>query len=144
MNQKLENLYFLGIEKATNNKSWFLGNFENFKIHFLDKISDVKIAETKPFPSSENNPSLENKLKIEISAIEREIIKKKNIKKLALRREEYTRHKSQSKTHENYMDYNQDTAGNENKNMERKVFYKWQWDMIRKIGNTGKFLQKEN
>ena len=42
------------------------------------------------------------------------------------------------------MDYNQDTNGNENKNMERKVFYKWQWDEMCKTGFAGKYLQKEN
>ena len=61
-----------------------------------------------------------------------------------MRRDDLPKYKDQSKTEENYMDYNQDTNGNENTNMERKVFHKWQWDEMCKTGIDGKYLQKKN
>lgn len=64
-------------------------------------------------------------------------------KKTVIKRDDFPKYKDQSKIDENYMDYNQDNNGNENRNMEPKVFYKWQWDEMCTTGIAGKYLQKE-
>ena len=66
-----------------------------------------------------------SKLEIQIARINKSIDTKKIQKKTAIRRNDFPNYKNQSKTDENYMDYNQDKNGNENKNMKRKVFCKW-------------------
>lgn len=50
--------------------------------------------------------------------------------------------KEQSKTLENYLDYNNPKGSREVvEDMERKVFYKWQWDAMRQFGASNNFLE---
>lgn len=50
--------------------------------------------------------------------------------------------KDQSKTLENYLDYNNPKGSREIvEDMERKVFYKWQWDVMRQFGASNNFLE---
>lgn len=65
-------------------------------------------------------------------------IKRKTLKKIPV--EEMK--KAQSLTLENYLDYNNASNSREVvKKMERKVFYKWQWDMMRSFGKKSNLFK---
>ncbi len=56
----------------------------------------------------------------------------------------YNRKKKQSYTLENYMDYHLKSNGEENSKVERKIFYHWQWEQMRELGNNVKYLKEIN
>ncbi|WP_339699463.1 hypothetical protein [uncultured Marixanthomonas sp.] len=61
--------------------------------------------------NNQDTQSTLNKLNIDINKINNNIRIKKTQKKTAEKRNDFPKYKDQSKTDENYMDYNQDTNG---------------------------------
>lgn len=122
--QQIRILTFLyeQIEKVIKNKAWYCDNFATIKTSFLDNVDEAKKSENNLLSNNQDTQSTLNKLNIDINKINNDIRIKKTQKKTAEKRDDFPKYKDQSKTDENYMDYNQDTNGNENKNMERKVF----------------------
>ncbi len=129
---------YLEIENATQNKSWFLKNIDGVKSQFIDKIFEAIAFEEQPFVT--NNSAEITKLNADITKTKTKIVtleKKTTTDDLKT----YPNSKSQSKTIENYMDYPQNTSGTANSDMERKVFYKWQWEQMRTVGKNKYFKQ---
>ncbi|WP_064968111.1 hypothetical protein [Tenacibaculum ovolyticum] len=123
------------IETATRNRSWFLNNINKVSFHFLNKIDDAIAFEKEPF--STDNTDEVSKLSADVVRFDVQVLKLQE-KKAVDRLQTYPNNKSQSNTLENYMDYPQAEGSSVKKPlMERKVFYKWQWDTMR--SNT-KFL----
>ena len=133
-NNNLFNFY-KDLEDATQNKNWFLKDINNINFHFLDKINDAIAFEKHPF--SPNNLTQITKLNTELTQLKIKL-KKKQQEKATDSLQSYPNSKSQSNTLENYMDYTQPQGSSaKNPSVERKVFYKWQWDIMR---NNSPFL----
>ncbi|SHJ02756.1 hypothetical protein SAMN04488096_10724 [Mesonia phycicola] len=139
---RMLNFYYLQIQRDTQKKEWFLNLANDLQTNFIDIVKKAKSFESKSLGANTNSSEI-SKIKIDIQRINNLIDTKKIQRKTAIKRDDFPKYKNQSKTDENYMDYHQDTNGNENKSMERKVFYKWQWDEMCKTGIEGKYLQKE-
>lgn len=70
-----------------------------------------------------------------------ELLDKKKFAEL----KEFPTHKPQSMTKENYMDYNnKENSVKAESYVERKIFYKCQWDMIRQTGKSKNYFLEEN
>lgn len=125
------------IERSTMNKNYFQTDTTRIQVQFIDVILKVITAESQELV---NGGVDTKKLNTEISKLKTQIALKKQQKKTAGKLVKLSNAKSQSNTLENYMDYPQNTSGTTNADMERKVFYKWQWDKMRAIGKN-KYLK---
>jgi hypothetical protein len=79
---------------------------------------------------------------IKINQANEELEKLKLEKKNAEEAKILERGKQQSKTKENYMDYFQDSNGNDNSDFERKSYYQWQWLQLQGTGKQNNYLQE--
>lgn len=136
------NTKYFGLERTLKLKKFYkIYEYKNFINLYLNPT--IKLEE-KLLSEGENDLQTLEELETEINKLGKEIKDAKDLlngtngKSKAEEGTELPRKKSISTTEENYMDYRDG-----NTNMDRKVYYKWQWDEMRKIGLEKNYIKEK-
>lgn len=134
--QNIELLYYKLLQDRIDIKDKFLNiYFESFDIEIIHRIfSLLKIEITgstnEAILNNMNGEQIELLIKNNESRIEAKKKDMENAPELPV----LEMYNTQSESDENYMDYNENSRGQNNSNMKRTVFSKNQWDTIINVG----------
>lgn len=136
------NAYYSSIQRVMNAKLFFNKNIANFEQFFVDYVK--KSLEIESNPLSIGTGAIKNieELEKEINTTTQKIAELEVQQKTAVKGKELPKKKSKSTSLENYMDYTHTDSGSKNTTMQRKVFYQWQWDILRTTGKTHNYLKE--
>lgn len=111
-----------------------------FKFSFLQLIQKIIEMENNKFNIVDSIESIEDIEKI-ITNTEKKITVLNNNPQPVEKSKELSTRKSKTETKENYMDYTTSDSTVVDTTVERKVFYKWQWDTIRRTGVESNYFE---
>ncbi len=139
--KKIDLQYFL-IQKGLTKKSDFNKNIDYFESSFLSFIKTSIGIESNPLSIGTGAIKSIEELEKEINTTTKKIAELEVQQKTAIKGKELPKKKSKSTSLENYMDYTHTDSGSKNTTMQRKVFYQWQWDILRTTGKTHNYLKE--
>ncbi|WP_438710671.1 hypothetical protein ACSTS3_18125 [Aquimarina muelleri] len=137
----LKMFYFL-IKKSLSNKTGFNKDVNLFDSSFLLYIRNTINIESNPLSIGTGGIKSIEELEKEINTTTQKIAELEVQQKTAVKGKELPKKKSKSTSLENYMDYTHTDSGSKNTTMQRKVFYQWQWDILRTTGKTHNYLKE--
>jgi len=130
------------IQRSLDIKQKFNDDIIYFERDFVSVIDAIIEMEKDPLDAGKREIKSLSETENDIAVKKAKILKEELKLDTAIKGESLSNTKSQSTTLENYMDYNFNESGGKNGDVQRKVFYKSQWDLMKEIGKRFNYIEE--